>query len=198
MVQQCVARVGTSRRCIALLGMIRVERRAAWWVPSGIRRRVEGALWAEFGGRVLAGRVACGRASREAKEVRPEGSAQPRSDDAKAVQENASVRGSDALPLCGAALGAGRRGPSGAKLGVLTTARQRRPWPTSKQLPAASSPNTLRPSALSRWPSSSAASTPLRPTLPDSPRPGTWAIIRRPGRSETELRFNPRYHHGAV
>jgi hypothetical protein len=29
------------------------------------------------------------------------------------------------------------------------------------------------------------------PAMPDSPRPGTWAIIRRPGRSETELRFNP-------
>jgi hypothetical protein len=27
--------------------------------------------------------------------------------------------------------------------------------------------------------------------MPDSPRPGTWAVIRRPGRSETVLRFNP-------
>jgi hypothetical protein len=37
-----------------------------------------------------------------------------------------------------------------------------------------------------------------RKPCPDSPRPGTWAIIRRPDRSETELRFNPRYHLEAV
>src|SRR6266545_8303140 len=30
--------------CIAVLGRLRVERRAAWWLPSDIRGRVEGML----------------------------------------------------------------------------------------------------------------------------------------------------------
>jgi hypothetical protein len=49
--------------CIALLGRLRVERRAARWLPSGIRRRPGGRRWA------LGGTVGCGRGWRLSEEL---------------------------------------------------------------------------------------------------------------------------------
>jgi hypothetical protein len=59
-----------------------------------------GDSWSGFG-RACAGRTGgLRRTSHEAKDVRPEGNAQPRSDDARAAKENPSVRVSTFSPLC--------------------------------------------------------------------------------------------------
>jgi hypothetical protein len=59
-----------------------------------------GDSWSGFGGACAARTGGLRRTSHEAKDVRPEGNAQPRSDDARAAQENASVRISTFSPLC--------------------------------------------------------------------------------------------------